>query len=52
MDLPVVLTSVDESVGWAELEGEHRVVPLGSSPTDAELVQAIEVALADQGMAV
>jgi CheY-like chemotaxis protein len=52
VDLPVVLTSVDASVGWAELEGEHRVVPLGSSPSDAELVRAIEVALADQGMAV
>ncbi len=52
VDLPVVLTSVDGSVGWAELEGEHRVVPLGSRPSNAELVEAVEVALTDQGMAV
>jgi DNA-binding NtrC family response regulator len=51
-DLPVVLTSVDESVGWADREGSHRVIPLGSRPTDAELIEAIEIALGDQGMAV
>jgi len=51
-DLPVVLTSVDPSVGWAEREGPHRVIPLGSRPTDTELIEAIEVALGDQGMAV
>ena len=50
-DLPVVLTSVDDSVGWAEREGRHRVFPLGSQPTDTELVGAIEIALGDQGMA-
>ncbi len=50
-DLPVVLTSVDDSVAWAEREGRHRVFPLGSQPTDTELVEAIEVALGDQGMA-
>ena len=52
VDLPVVLTSVDPSVGWAEREGPHRVIPLGSRPTDTELIEAIEVALGEQGMAV
>jgi CheY-like chemotaxis protein len=52
VDLPVVLTSVDPGVQWAEQEGEHRVIPLGSSPTDAELVAAVEQAVGDQGMAV
>jgi hypothetical protein len=52
VDLPVVLTSVDQSVGWAEREGPHRVIPLGSRPSDTELIEAIEVALGDQGMAV
>ena len=52
VDLPLVLTSVDASVGWAEREGVHRVIPLGTSPTDAELIGAIEVALGEQGMAV
>ncbi|HEY5182495.1 MAG TPA: hypothetical protein VIJ07_22445 [Dermatophilaceae bacterium] len=47
-----MLTSVDPSVGWAEREGPHRVIPLGSRPTDAELIEAIEVTLGDQGMAV
>lgn len=51
-DLPVVLTSVDQSVGWAEREGPHRVIPLGNRPSDTELIEAIEVALGDQGMAV
>lgn len=50
-DLPVVLTSVDDSVGWAEREGPHRVFPLGGQPTDTELVEAVEVASGDQGMA-
>jgi CheY-like chemotaxis protein len=52
VDLPVVLTSVDQSVGWAERAGPHRVIPLGSRPRDTELIEAIEVALGDQGMAV
>lgn len=52
VDLPVVLTSVDEAVAWAEREGPHRVIPLGSGPTDRELIEAVEVALGDQGMAV
>ena len=52
VDLPVVLTSVDETVAWAEREGAHRVIPLGSGPTDTELIEAVEVALGDQGMAV
>ncbi len=51
-DLPVVLTSVDQSVGWAALEGLHRVIPLGSRPSDTDLIEAIELALSDQGMAV
>jgi DNA-binding NtrC family response regulator len=51
-DLPVVLTSVDPSVTWAEREGGHRVVPLGSQPSDTELIAAVEVAIEDQGMAV
>jgi DNA-binding NtrC family response regulator len=51
-DLPVVLTSVDQSVGWAEREGPHRVIPLGADPSDTELFEAVEVALGDQGMAV
>jgi DNA-binding NtrC family response regulator len=50
-DLPVVLTSVDATVDWAEREGRHRVFPLGSEPTGTELVETIEVALRDQGMA-
>ncbi len=52
VDLPIVLTSVDDSVAWAERDGPHRVFPLGSQPTDTELVEAIEVASGDQGMAV
>ena len=52
VDLPVVLTSVDQSVTWVEADGPHRVVPLGSQPSDTELIEAIEVALGDQGMAV
>jgi hypothetical protein len=51
-DLPLVLTSVDQSVGWAEREGPQRVFPLGTRPSDAELIEAIEVALGEQGMAV
>jgi hypothetical protein len=39
-------------VGWAEREGPQRVFPLGTRPSDAELIEAIEVALGDQGMAV
>jgi CheY-like chemotaxis protein len=52
VDLPLVLTSVDRSVGWAEQEGPHRVVPLGSRPSDSELIDAVGLALGDQGMAV
>ena len=52
VDLPVVLTSVDQSVTWVEADGPHRVVPLGSQPSDTELIEAVEVALGDQGMAV
>ncbi len=52
VDLPVVLTSVDRSLGWVEREGPHRVIALEARPTAAALVDAIETALADQGMAV
>ena len=52
VDLPVVLTSVDQSVGWPERNGPHRVIPLGSRPSDTDLLEAIEIALGDQGMAV
>lgn len=51
VDLPVVLTSVDESVDWAVREGPRRVFPLSGQPTDTTLVEAVEVALGDQGMA-
>ena len=52
VDISVVLTSVDQSVAWAHREGPNRVIPLGSRPTDTELIEAVEVALSDQGMAV
>jgi DNA-binding NtrC family response regulator len=52
VDLPVVLTSVDASVGWVEREGPHRVIPLSGRPTDTELIDAVESALGEQGMAV
>lgn len=51
-DLPVVLTSVDRTLTWVETEGPHRVTPLIGDPTPAELLAAVEAALADQGMAV
>lgn len=52
VDLPLVLTSVDPAVEWAEREGPHRVIPLGSEPTESELLGAVEAALGEQGMAV
>ena len=52
VDLPLVLTSVDPTVEWAEREGPHRVIPLGSQPTGSELLGAVEAALGEQGMAV
>jgi hypothetical protein len=51
-DLPVVLTAVDERLSWVETEGPERVTPLSGRPTLEALRQAIESALADQGMAV
>jgi len=51
-DLPVVLTSVDGSLGWVETDGPHRVTPLAGDPSADELAAAVEAALADQGMAV
>jgi DNA-binding NtrC family response regulator len=52
VDLPVVLTSVDQSLSWVETEGPHRVTPLVGEPTPEELRAAVEHALTDQGMAV
>ncbi len=51
-DLPVVLTSVDPSVSWVEIEGAGRVIPLGPSFDEGTLVAAVEQALTEQGMAV
>jgi DNA-binding response OmpR family regulator len=51
-DLPIVLTSVDESLDWVETEGPHRVTPLEGHPSPTELQAAVQAALADQGMAV
>jgi DNA-binding NtrC family response regulator len=52
VDLPVVLTSVDQTLSWVEIEGAHRVTPLVGEPTPDELRAAVDLALADQGMAV
>lgn len=51
-DLPVVLTSVDRRLDWVEVEGPHRVTPIVGPLDGQQLVQAVEAALADQGMAV
>ena len=51
-DLPLVLTSVDESLAWVETEGPLRVTPLAGDPSPEALVAAVAAALADQGMAV
>jgi DNA-binding response OmpR family regulator len=51
-DLPIVLTSADESLDWIETEGPHRVRPLRGEPTSGELLAAVDDALSDQGMAV
>jgi CheY-like chemotaxis protein len=51
-DLPIVLTSANGRVDWIELEGPHRVTPVVANPTPEVLRAAVEVALADQGMAV
>ena len=51
-DLPVVLTAVDDRLAWVETEGPGRVTPLSGRPSLEGLRQAIEGALADQGMAV
>ena len=52
VDLPVVLTSVDQSLAWVETEGPRRVTPLVGEPTPDKLRAAVEAALTDQGMAV
>ncbi len=51
-DLPVVLTSVDPRVDWVTTEGPDRVTPLPANASPADLLAAVEAALADQGMAV
>ena len=51
-DLPIVLTSVDQSLDWVETEGPHRVTAVVSDPSPTELRAAVQAALADQGMAV
>jgi hypothetical protein len=51
-DLPVVLTSVDSRIDWVVTEGPTRVTPVAADATPAELLAAVEAALADQGMAV
>ena len=52
VDLPIVLTSVDDTVDWVQTEGPSRVTPVRGVPTAAVLAAAIETALAEQGMAV
>ena len=51
-DLPVVLTSVDPRLDWVATEGPSRVTPLAADASPADLLAAVEAALADQGMAV
>jgi hypothetical protein len=51
-DLPVVLTSVGPGLDWVASEGPHRVTPLAGDASADDLRQAVEMALADQGMAV
>jgi hypothetical protein len=52
VDLPIVLTSVDETVDWVDTEGPERVTPVPGQPTTEQLSAAIEQALGEQGMAV
>lgn len=52
VDLPIVLTSVDDTVDWVKTEGPTRVTPLRGEPTVEVLAAAIETALGEQGMAV
>jgi hypothetical protein len=51
-DLPVVLTGVTPGLDWVETVGPHRVMPLTGQPGAEQLVAAVILALADQGMAV
>jgi len=51
-DLPLVLTSIDASLAWAETEGPQRVTSLEGDPSPEALVAAVTAALGDQGMAV
>ena len=52
VDLPIVLTSVDDTVDWVQTEGPWRVTPVRGEPTVEVLAAAIETALGEQGMAV
>jgi hypothetical protein len=52
VDLPLILTSVDPGLDWVETEGRNRVTPLAGDPGPEQLLAAVEVALADQAMAV
>ncbi len=51
-DLPVILTSADETVDWVEREGPNRVLPIRDVPTGEALADAVETVLPEQGMAV
>jgi hypothetical protein len=51
-DLPLVLTSTDDRLDWIAVEGPERVTPLSGRPDPQRLRDAIEAALADEGMAV
>jgi hypothetical protein len=51
VDLPVILTSA-ESLDWVEEEGPHRVTPFRTVPSGRLLIDAVEMALTEQGMGV
>ncbi len=52
VDLPVILTSADESLGWVEQDGPYRVLPIKDIPSAEALADAVDAVLPDQGMAV
>jgi CheY-like chemotaxis protein len=51
-DLPVILTSADPRLAWVAREGPERVIPFVGYPDGKELVDAVETALGEQGLAV
>ncbi len=51
-DLPIVLTSATETLDWVEEEGPHRVFAVHGVPSTRILLDVVETALAEQGMAV